>query len=256
MPSFAYLPTEIETEILGYLTNDKQALYSTIRVCRAWYEHTNGLLWQHFSALDLAAVQGLSRRQHYADKVVKLEVSSLTCYPKFRFLSFPALTEVSLGAYSQRHYRPEPGLIRTSPFLRPTLRTLHLTKPFVLTEDAMDLICLSCPLLDDLELSCQRAFNETDEYLIHAKFDFPKLLRLVFGWDFILSRLAIEHLSGQLPSLEYLDVGYNYLGFWREPSGPAFPRLRYLSLASIPSISSLDLYVLPIPDLTCGTDES
>jgi hypothetical protein len=111
----------------------------------------------------------------------------------------------------------------------------------------MDLICLSCPLLEDLELSCQRAFNETDEYLIHATLNFPKLLRFVFGWDCILSRSAIEHLSGQLPSLEYLDVGYNCLNRLEEYSGVVFPQLMTLELHCMPYRIYPDLYVIPAP---------
>jgi hypothetical protein len=42
-----------------------------------------------------------------------------------------------------------------------------------LTIDAMDLMCMGCPLLEDLELTCQLAFINPEEHLLHAPFNFP-----------------------------------------------------------------------------------
>jgi hypothetical protein len=230
MPCFANLPTEIEERILEYLADDKKALYSTIRVSQAWHEHTNGLLWQHFSALDLANIKGLPRRQGYANKVVELDVSDLACYSRFRFLSFPALTEVTLDALPE--FGSRFATVRILPFLPPTLRKLHLRDDFVLTLDAMDLKCLKCPLLEDLEIAAELTFKQSDKYLVHAAFNFPKLLRLVLTWDNIIPGKALKRLSEQLPSLQYLDIGYNYFELWGVLSGVVFPELRTFKMDS------------------------
>jgi hypothetical protein len=244
MHSFLNLPTEMECKIFGYLADDKKALYSTIRVSQAWHEHTNGLLWQHFSATDLAIIEGFPLRQDCANKVVKLDVSNSICYSRFRFLSFLALTEVILDADHPTHHRPHIGTVRITPFLQPTLRKLHLGDHFVLTEDALDLICLKCPQLEDLEIAAQLAFDRPDEYLIHATFNFPKLLRLVFAWNNIVTGSALKRLSEQLPSLEYLDIGRNYFGMWGVISGVVYPRLKTFKMDCSEILS--DLYVRSI----------
>jgi hypothetical protein len=129
MPSFVNLPTEIEYMIFQYLADDKKALYYTIRVSRAWYEHTNGLLWQHFSALSLALVEELPQRQDCANKAVKLR-------------------------------------------------------------------------------------------------------RLLFTWNNIITGAALKRLCEQLPSLGYLDVGYNYLELWGTLSGVKIPQLKTFKMDS------------------------
>jgi hypothetical protein len=240
MPSFANLPTEIEYEIFQYLADDKTALYSTIRVSQAWHEHTNGLLWQHFSASSLALIEGLPRRQDCANKVVKLDVSDLTCYSRFRFLSFPALTEVILDALPE--CRTGFRTVRILPFLPPTLRKLHLGEHFVLTEDAMDLLCLKCPLLEDLEIAAELTFKQPDEYLVHATFNFPELLRLIFTWDNTITGPTLKRLSEQLPSLEYLNIGYGHLELWDVLSGVVFPQLKVFKMDCTHQIDP-DLYV-------------
>jgi hypothetical protein len=244
MPSFANLPTEIEFKILNYLADDKQALYSTIHVSQAWHEHTNNLLWQHFPAWDLAMIEGLPRRQHYANQVIKLNVESLSHYSRFRSLSFPALTEVILGADIQRDYRPKVGSVRISSYLSPTLRKLHLKELFVLTIDAMDLMCMGCPLLEDLELTCQLAFINPEEHLLHVPFNFPKLRRLVYGWDGIVSQPVMKRLSEQFFLLEYLDIGHHDLAIWRGDPGLLFPELKTLLFDLFSRLSVPDLYVI------------
>lgn len=230
MPLFANLPTEIESNILKFLADDKNALYSTIRISQAWHKQTVDMLWQHFSARDLAMMEGGLRRQHYADKVVKLEVKTRLCYSQFRFLSFPALIEVDLGALWHPDSQPRLGGVRISSFLPPSLRKLRLTEPFVLTEDAMDLICLSCPPLEDLELVSRLSFIHHEEYLLHSPFNFPKLRRLVYKWDILTSQPVMKRLSEQLPLLEYLDISQDDLGMWAAVSVPVFSELRTLSL--------------------------
>jgi hypothetical protein len=243
MSTFANLPAEIEYMIFQYLADDKKALYSTIRVSQAWHEHTNGLLWQHFSAWDLANVKGLPRRQDCANRVVKLDVSDLTCYSRFRFLSFAALTEVILDALPADRTRFR--TVRILPFLPPTLRKLHLGEHFPLTEDAMDLICLKCPLLEDLEIAAELTFKQLDEYLVHATFNFPKLLRLAFTWNNIITGSTLERLSEQLPSLEYLNIGYGHLELWGVLSGVVFPQLKVFKMDCTHQIDP-DLYVRPV----------
>ena len=246
MPLFANLPTEIESKILEFLADDKEALYSTIRINQAWLERTVDLLWQHFSANDFAMIEE-PRRQHYADKVVKLEVTSLICYSRFRFMSFPALVEVTLGADYYKDYRPRLGRVRISPFLQSSLKRLHLIEPFILTEDAMDLICLRCPLLEDLELTSQLAFIHPEMYLLHASFNFPKLRKLVYKWDILTSQQAMKRLAEQLPLLEYLDISQNDLGMWGGVSGPVFPELKTLVLDLLERPLIPDLYVRSMP---------
>jgi hypothetical protein len=206
MPLFANLPTEIESKIVDYLADDRKALYPATRVSQAWHKHTVDLLWQHFSADDLAGIEELPRLQYYADKVVKLVVTSSSCYSQFRLLSFPALTKVILDAHHLPDHRPRLGTVRISPYLQPTLRKLHLKYHFGLTEDALDLICLSCPLLEDLELVARIASGNPYETLIPATFNFPKLLRLVYGWVSLSMHSTVKRLSELLPSLEYLDI--------------------------------------------------
>jgi len=128
MPLFTNLPTKIESKILQFLANDKEALYSTIRINQAWHKHTVDLLWRHFSADDLSMTEE-PQRQDYANKVVKMEVISLSCYSQFRFLSFPALVEVTLGVHYLPEYRPRLGTVRISPFLQPSLRKLRCDGP-------------------------------------------------------------------------------------------------------------------------------
>jgi hypothetical protein len=242
MPSFANLPTEIESKILDYLVDDRKTLYSTIRVSQSWHKHTVDLLWQHFSADDLAGIEE-PRRQHYADKVTKLEVMSSGCYSRFRSLSFSALTEVILDAHYLPDYRPRLGTVRISPYLQPTLRKLHLTCRFVLTEDALDLICLRCPLLEDFKLEAQLSFDYSYGILIHATFKFPKLLRLVLYLNNTASRSAMERMGEQLPVLEYLDIGHQYDDLWEDLSGAVFPQLRTLKFHCSPHRTNPDLYV-------------
>jgi hypothetical protein len=200
-------------------------------------------------------IKGFASHQRDADKITKLEVSSLISYNRFRYLSFPALTEVVLDAHYLPNYRPKVGTVRISSYLQPTLRKLHLRELFVLTIDAMDLICLRCPLLEDLELACQLAFNNPDEYLLHAPFSFPKLRRLVYKWDSIISPPLMQRLSEQLPLLEYLDIGHGDLDMWGGDSGPVFPELRTLILQLWPRPSVPDLYVISLAQSVFDTDE-
>ncbi|KAH0286979.1 hypothetical protein M436DRAFT_78740 [Aureobasidium namibiae CBS 147.97] len=239
MPSFADLPTEIESIIFEFLADDKEALYSSIRVSQTWHNHTVDLLWQHSSADDLAMIEEL-RRQHYANKVVKLEVKSSWCFSRFRFLSFPALFEVNLGADYIPDYRPRLGTVRISSFLQPTLKKLHLRELFVLTEDVMDLICLRCPLLEELELASELSFIHPEKYLLHSSFNFPKLRRLVYRWGSLTSRSALRRLSEQLPLLEYLDPGYQDFDLREELVGVVFPRLSTLKLQCRPHRTNPD----------------
>lgn len=238
---FPNLSTKIESKILEFLADDKDALYSTIRVSQAWHKQTVDLLWQHLSANKLSMFEE-PRRQHYANKVTKLEVTNRDCYSEFRTLSFPALVEVTLNAHYLPDLRPRPGEVRIRPYLQPTLRKLHLTELFILTEDALDLICLCCPLLEDLRLSAQLAVNDPYGNLIHTTFVFPRLLRLVFELNNIISHSAMRRLSEQLPSLEYLELGPQYFDLREEFVGAVFSRLRTLKLYWTPHLTHPDLY--------------
>lgn len=242
MPSFEDLPTEIEIYLLGFLADNKKALFSTVRVSQAWHRYTVDLLWRRSSANNLADVEE-PRRQHYANRLVKLEVTKLWYFYQFRFLSFPDLVEVSLGKNNSPKDDRLLGTVWISPYLQPSLRKLCLTGSFFLTEHAMDLICLSCPLLEDLELASQFAFTSPNGCLLHSSFNFPKLRRLVYSWGMFASRSAMKRMSEQLPVLEYLEITAHDLDLWRGASEPVFPQLKtlFLGLFSRPSIP--DLYV-------------
>lgn len=129
MPSFADLPTEIEIYLLWFLADNKKALFSTIRVSQAWHRYTVDLLWRHSSANNLANVEE-PRRQHYANRLVKLEVTKLWYYYQFRFLSFPDLVEVSLGKNKSPKDDRLLGTVWIIPYLQPSLRKLCLTGSF------------------------------------------------------------------------------------------------------------------------------
>ncbi|KAG9847405.1 hypothetical protein KCV05_g5630, partial [Aureobasidium melanogenum] len=231
MPSFADIPTELEFQILEHLADDKKALNSMMRVNQAWHMHAISLLWRHASAQDLAKIEPLSRRQYYADMFVKLEVTTRKCYHQFRFLLFTTLTEVIPDPPLAEQRRPLIRSIRLRPYLQPTLRKLHLEYSFVLTEDALDMICLGCPRLEDLKLASQLAFGDPDGYLLHLVFNFTKLSRLVIAWKCAFSNSALEHLGEQLPSLEHLEVRYHDLDSWQQgPSRAVFPRLKSLEV--------------------------
>lgn len=231
MPSFADIPTELEIQILKHLADDKRALNSMIRVNRAWHMHAINLLWRHASAQDLAEIEPLPRRQYYADMLIKLEVTARQCYPKFNFLLFTTLTEAILDPPVFRQVTPVFRSIRLRPYLQPSLRKLHLENGVVLTEDALDMICLSCPLLEDLKLASRLAFADPNEYLTHWTLNFPRLSRLVLAWKDSYSRSALQHLGEQLPSLEHLEVRYHDLDVWQQgPSRAVFPRLKSFEL--------------------------
>ncbi|KAG9657333.1 hypothetical protein KCU64_g5267, partial [Aureobasidium melanogenum] len=231
MPSFADIPTELEIQILERLADDKKALNSMMRVNRAWHMHAISLLWRHASAEDLAKIEPLPRRQYYADMLIKLEVTARQCYHKFKFLLFTTLTEVILDPPVYGQQFPVIRSIRLRPYLQPTLRKIHLERGFLLTEDALDMICLGCPLLEDLKLASQLAFADPDEYLTHWTLNFPKVSRLVLAWKCKHSSSALEHLGEQLPSLEHLEVQYHDLDSWQQgPFRAVFPRLKSLEL--------------------------
>jgi hypothetical protein len=131
------------------------------------------------------------------------------------------------------------------PFLPATLRKLHLGDCFWLTEDATDLIFLKCPLLEDFEIAAELASNQPDEYLVHATFNFPRLLRLVFAWNNIITSRVLKRLSEQLPSLEYLDIGYKCLELLGVLPGIEFPQLKTFKMDCTRQIDP-DLYVNPM----------
>ncbi|CAD0091313.1 unnamed protein product [Aureobasidium mustum] len=241
MPYLADLPTELEIQILEYLADDKRALNSVIRVNRAWNMHAINLLWRHASAQDLAKIEPFPRRQYYADMVIELDVKTRQCYQRFRFLLFTTLTEVILDP-PLFDSMPLMRSIRLRPCLQPTLRKLHLEPGFVLTEDALDMISLCCPLLEDLKLSSRLVFGDSDEYLTHSTFNLPKLSRLVLAWEYKYSSPALERLGHQLPSLEHLEVRWHDLDVWeQEPSMAVFPRLKFLELDCPPYSPRLNL---------------
>lgn len=241
MPSLADIPTELEIQILEHLADDKKALNSMIRVNRAWHLHAISVLWRHSDAADLAKIEPLPRRQYYADMLTKLEVTTRQCFRQFKYLSFTTLTEVVLDPPLWQD-APTLRSVRLRPYLQPTLRKLHLEQGFVLTEDQLDIIYLSCPLLEDLQLASKLAFGQPEDYLTHLTFNFPKLSRLVLAWKCRYSRSALEHLGDQLPSLEHLEVRYHDLSVWeQEPSMAVFPRLKFLGLDWAPYSPHLNL---------------
>lgn len=241
MPSLADIPTELEIQILEHLAGDKKALNSLIRVNRAWHLHAISFLWRYSDAADLEKIEPLSRRQYYADMLTKLEVTTRLCFQQFRYLTFTTLIEVVLDPPLFQGGPTLPS-VRLRPYVQATLRKLHLGQGFVLTEDQLDIICLSCPQLEDLKLASKLAFGQPEECLAHLTFNFPKLSRLVLAWKCRYSRSALEHLGDQLPSLEYLEVRHHDLVMWEQGSSMAvFPRLKHLALDCPPYSPHLNL---------------
>jgi hypothetical protein len=101
--------------------------------------------------------------------------------------------------------------------------------------------------LEDLELTCQLAFINPEEHLLHVPFNFPKLRRLVYGWDGIVSQPVMKRLSEQFPLLEYLDIGHHDLAIWRGDPGLLFPELKTLLFDLFSRLSVPDLYVISMP---------
>ncbi|CAD0024839.1 unnamed protein product [Aureobasidium pullulans] len=94
MASFADLPTEMQTEVFSYLADDPKSLNSSIRVDRTWHQHTIGLLWQHSATEALCSITSVTRRQWYADKIHRFEVTGEYENVALMFVKFPNLTQI------------------------------------------------------------------------------------------------------------------------------------------------------------------
>ncbi|THY75229.1 hypothetical protein D6C86_00688 [Aureobasidium pullulans] len=228
MASFADLPTEMQTEVFSYLADDPKSLKSSIRVDRTWHQHTIGLLWQHSATEALCSITSVTRRQWYADKIHRFEVTGEYENVALMFVKFPNLTQVTFGpdSYSGQSYKA----IKTRHFLSPTLRRLVLQVGCFYTLDTLDLISVCCPSLQDLRILA-RPFNvDRIEHLLGLIPAFPTLRRLEIGCDFgDLSRTALEHLGQILPMLDtFVIKGQHDLDSWKGFTGPLFSCLRIL----------------------------
>ncbi|TIA32622.1 hypothetical protein D6C79_09166 [Aureobasidium pullulans] len=230
MASFANLPTEMQTEVFGYIADDLKSLNSSIRVDRTWHQHTISLLWQHSSTEALCSITSVTRRQWYADKIHRLKVTGEHQNVTLMFVRFPSLTQVTFGtrSYYEQSYKP----IKTRQFLSPTLRRLELQVDCLYTLDTLDLISVCCPSLQDLHILARPFTLDETEHLLGLIPAFPTLRRLEIGCDFgDVSRTALEHLGQILPMLDTFVInGHHNLDSWRGITGPMFSSLRTLVL--------------------------
>ncbi|THY07424.1 hypothetical protein D6C98_05165 [Aureobasidium pullulans] len=233
MASFADLPTEMQTEVFSYLADDPKSLNSSIRVDRTWHQHTIGLLWQHSATEALCSITSVTRRQWYADKIHRFEVTGECENVALMFVRFPNLTQVTFGTIScNRQSYKSYKTIKTRHFLLPTLRRLVLQFGCLYNLDTLDLISVCCPSLQDLRILARPFTVNRNEHLHCLIPAFPTLRRLEIGCDFgDVSRTALEHLGQILPMLDtFVIKGQHDLDSWKGFTGPMFSCLRILVL--------------------------
>lgn len=232
MASFANLPTEMQTEVFGYIADDLKSLHSSIRVDRTWHQHTISLLWQHSSTEALCSITSVTRRQWYADKIHRFEVTGEYENVALMFVRFPNLTQVTFGtdSCSRQSYKSY-KTIKTRTFLSPTLRRLVLQVGCLYNLDTLDLVSVCCPSLQDLRILARPFTLGRNEHLHCLIPAFPTLRRLEIGCDFDVSRTTLEHLGQTLPMLDtFVIKGQHNLDSWRGIPGPMFSSLKTLVL--------------------------